>query len=170
MNDSKSDDPLAYLEKLDAWLDDEDEGMVPMTLLKERGIEMPEAGSLTDADLSKSLDRVITAMADIGFFLHSTNHLSDRELYSRLRDDVLLEPAFLMPGNPAASQHQDFVGSGSDEDQLLYLTYYADDGDRAAWAKNFPRYAMPEKRTPPFDRDRTLPTMEERQALHARKH
>ena len=49
------------------------------------------------------------------------------------------------------------VSSGSDEDIDIWLTYYADDDSRAQWRRDFPDAEIPERKTPPYDRDRLLP-------------
>jgi hypothetical protein len=47
------------------------------------------------------------------------------------RDKLLLEPVILFPEDPNYAYHIDTIGSGGDEDQLIYLTYYATEKDRA---------------------------------------
>jgi hypothetical protein len=51
----------------------------------------------------------------------------------------------------------DLTGSGSDEDNLTYLKYYADEEHRLRWAQDWPDDPMPEHEDTPFDRDRFLP-------------
>jgi hypothetical protein len=161
MKKAQEKDPLAYLESLDAWLDDEDDGTVPMDLLAQRGIVMPDPTPLSDDELAAMLTKVIDEMGRFGMYLHSTDHLSDRELYTRLRDDVLRQPTFLLPDDPGASDHYDFTGSGSEEDTAIHLTYYATDEEREEWQAEYPG-PLPAKLPRPYDRDRHRPTMEAR--------
>jgi hypothetical protein len=163
MKNAQENDPLAYLESLDAWLEDEDEGTVPMDLLEERGIVMPDPAALGDGDLAAMLTKVVDEMGRFGMYLHYTDHLSDRQLYTRLRDDVLRQPTFLMPDDPGAGDHYDFIGSGSEEDIAIHLTYYATDEERKEWQTECAG-PLPAKLPPPYDRDRHLPTMEGRLA------
>jgi hypothetical protein len=51
----------------------------------------------------------------------------------------------------------DLTGSGSDEDNHVYLRYYADEKYRRDWANDWPDDTVPEHEDPPFDRDRYLP-------------
>lgn len=125
-------------------------------VLEADGVELPPADSLSDEVLTRKLMEVVRAMAEHQAFLHATNHLSDRELYIRLREDVLQEEVYL-PTLPGAAVHFDLVSSGSEEDIRLYLMYYADDAERQRWAEEFPEIELPPKRPHPFDRDRFLP-------------
>ena len=102
-------------------------------------------------------------------FLYSTNHLSDRELYEKLWDDVLQEegPLLLSCGDSAC--HIDLVSSGSEEDNELYLRYYADEETRRDWLKDWPDDIMPAHEQPPFDRDRHLPSRDQAQWCHVGK-
>ena len=96
-------------------------------------------------------------MSSLGAYLHNTNHLSDRELYSYLFHDALREPTVLFPENPGFVYGLDVLGSGSDEDTTLYMRYHADEDYRRQWAKDFPDFEMPPRESPPYDRDKDLP-------------
>lgn len=85
-------------------------------LLPQSGITLPAPEELIEEDLGRKLWDVIHGLAQLGTFLHNTDHLSDRELYIYLWSDALREPAVLMPENPSFSYHIDLVGSGSEED------------------------------------------------------
>ncbi|MBN1942904.1 MAG: hypothetical protein JW849_06375 [Phycisphaerae bacterium] len=39
----------------------------------------------------------------------------------------------------------------------LHIKYYANEQERQQWAKDFPLDEMPDRETPPYDRDRLLP-------------
>lgn len=52
--------------------------------LVQRGVEMAPPDELDDASLHAKLQEVLDALAAIRFFLHDTDHLSDRELYTWL--------------------------------------------------------------------------------------
>ena len=126
--------------------------------LENAGLEVPSPEQLPDAQLRDKLWEIIDRMASLGAYLHSTNHLSDRELYSYLFNEGLREDAVLFPEDPSFASHIDLVSSGSEEDIFLWMKYYADDATRQQWLKDFPDYEMPPREEPPFDRDQDLPS------------
>ncbi|HEY3128064.1 MAG TPA: hypothetical protein VGL91_01275 [Acidobacteriota bacterium] len=136
----------------------EEAAEVPLfdTLLSS-GISLPRPEELGEEQLTAKLWELINALSLLRVYLDSTNHLSDRELYTKLWCDVLREPTVLIPDQPSFSYHLDMVGSGSEEDIALYLKYYADEDYRQDWAKDWPDDPVPPHETPPFDRDRHLP-------------
>ena len=68
----------------------------------------------------------------------------------------------LFPDDVDFGCHLDPIGGFSEEDIKIYLKFYADDEIRERWRKDFPEDVIPDKDTPPYDRDRFLPTHEER--------
>ena len=136
------------------------ESAQPSTLLlwlENAGLKIKSPENLDDEHLKAKLWEIINRMASLGAFLHNTNHLSDRELYSYLFNEGLREEAVLFPENPGYVYGVDLVGSGSDEDTQLYLKYYANKEYRKDWAKDWPDDPMPQHVDPPFDRDKHLP-------------
>ncbi|HZS08306.1 MAG TPA: hypothetical protein VFD58_25960 [Blastocatellia bacterium] len=125
--------------------------------LQEAGITLPQPDELDDARLKYKLWEAINGLTMLGVELSHTDHLSDRELYADLWHDLLREEMVLQPDNPAYACYLDVIGSGSEEDNFVYLKYYADDEYRQHWAKDFPGDPIPDRETPPFDRDRHLP-------------
>jgi hypothetical protein len=73
---------------------------------------------------------IAEGMADIGMMLEDTDHLSDAELYRYLVDDALLVETMVSPA--AGHWHLSPIGGGSEEDNEIYLRYYADDEYREA--------------------------------------
>lgn len=132
---------------------------VPADLLKEGGLELTPPDELDDEALSRKLREVVHAMALRNMYVASTDHLSDRELYTELVEEHLAEEAFMGPAKPVRGFNYiiDLVGSGSEEDMILYHKYYADDRARRSWLEDFPDDDMPAKEKPPYDRDRFLP-------------
>jgi hypothetical protein len=121
------------------------------------GLQLPAPEEMDDVQLNEKLWEIIRRMSLLGSYLHNTDHLSDRELYSRLWSETLREPSVLMPQNQNYAEHIDIIGSGSEEDIQLYLKYYADEEARQHWAEEFPGDAVPPHEPLPFDRDRLLP-------------
>lgn len=126
-------------------------------LLQNAGVQIPASNELDDNNLTTKLHEIIQKLASLGAYLQHTNHLSDRELYDYLFTDGLREEAVLFPENPSYAYIIDLTGSGSDEDNQIYLKYYADEEHRKLWAFDWPDDPMPEHENPPFDRDRSLP-------------
>jgi len=125
--------------------------------LAEAGVELPAPETMDDEKLTAKLWEVIEALARMRVFLESTNHLSDRELYTELWNDVLREETKAMVFDEYSAWHIDLIGSGSEEHTYLWMKYYADEKTRRQWIKDWPDYEMPEHEDPPYDRDRHLP-------------
>src|SRR5687767_1974126 len=126
-------------------------------LLENSGLVLPAPKDLTDSSLAATLKETIERMASLGAYLLHTDHLSDRALYEYLYNDGLREEAVLFPENPSYAYMIDLTGSGSEEDNQIYLKYYADEKYRRDWANDWPDDTVPEHEDPPFDRDRSLP-------------
>ncbi len=126
----------------------------PLDLLAERGVVLPPAEELGDAALTEKLWEVIWALADLGGYLEFTDHLSDRELYTRLRETTLAEQAVLMPGHLDYACHFDLSAEDGD---AVYLRYYADEETRQGVLKDEPNVVLPPREAPPFPRDQELP-------------
>jgi len=129
----------------------------PFQILVESGISLPPHGELADTELNSKLWEVINALALMGVYLEHTDHLSDRELYILLLGDVLLEEMVFQSGDMNLTCHIDLIGSGSEDDNNIYLKYYAGEDDRTLWVKEFPDESVPGREQLPFDRDRHLP-------------
>jgi hypothetical protein len=147
-------DFIAELEKLDAFLDGSEPGERPLDVLHARGIDMPDETTLDDPALHERLWVVIRALAEIGMYLESTDHLSDRELYRWLRTDSLLQETFLPMGSDGG-WHTSPIGGFSEEDLQVYYRYYADEDDRRRAALDGD--VMPPREPLPYDRDRLMP-------------
>ena len=126
-------------------------------MLENAGLELPSPESLTEVDVTTKLTETIERMASLGAYLLHTNHLSDLALYEYLYNDGLREEAVLFPENPGYAYMIDLTGSGSEEDNHVYLKYYADEKQRQQWALDWPDDTMSEHEDPPFDRARHLP-------------
>jgi hypothetical protein len=95
-------------------------------------------------------------MWEEGVILYSTDHLSDRELYTLLWTDLLIEDHENIPEGLAVTTHLDILGGWSADDMEVFLRYYADDEMRKEWAEEYSK-PIPEHIDPPYDRDRFLP-------------
>jgi hypothetical protein len=140
---------------------EESEWVTSFDQLVQAGMELPAPDELDDTQLTAKLWEVIRGMAMLRMFLYSTDHLSDRELYEELWHEVLREENPVMPINGNSTCHIDLVSSGSEEDNTLYLRYYADEESRLDWAIDWPDDAIPDHEDPPYDRDRHLPAADQ---------
>lgn len=122
-----------------------------------KGVELPPPDAMDDETLHQKLWEVIRALADLRVFLENTGHLKDRELYQHLWCDALNEFTWDMSHCSNGAMHLDLLGSGSEEDTLTWLSYFADDMQREEWEEQFPEENLPPKRPPVCDRDRHLP-------------
>jgi hypothetical protein len=128
-----------------------------LRLLENSGLEVPPPDRLDDSSVSIKLTEIVSRMATLGAYVLHTDHLSDRGLYEYLYHDGLREEAVLFPENPSYAYMIDLTGSGSEEDNQIYLKYYADEQYRRQWASDWPDDSIPDHENPPFDRDRFLP-------------
>ena len=121
------------------------------------GVELPEPDAIADADMRRKLWEVIAGLATLRVYMDHTNHLTDRELYSKLWHEVLRveTPAIDEIGfdTHIEPDYPDDAGEGV----RVYLTYYADAETRQRWSKDWPDDPMPPHQDPPYDRDDLLP-------------
>jgi hypothetical protein len=71
--------------------------------------------------------------------------------------ETLREITMDLPPDSGWTHHIDFLSSGSDEDNFLYLKFYADEEYRQRWHKDWPADPMPAHVDPPYNRDSKLP-------------
>jgi len=103
---------------------------------------------------SNELWTLIRNLATVNVFLHNTNHVSDAELHGwliRFMDEEVADVADM-------NMHIDVIGSGSDEDNALWLRHYATDDERNEWQRRFPDEQIPPRQLAQYDRDRFLPS------------
>jgi hypothetical protein len=128
--------------------------------LENAGVSLPAPDSLNDEEITAKLWEVIHKLALLHVFIEQTDHLSDRELYTHLWTDSLREETKAMQLVANGAWHIQILGGCSEEDNQLYLKYYADEHWRKQWHKDFPKDPIPPHEDPPYDRDRLLPKMD----------
>lgn len=125
--------------------------------LENAGVSLPPPESVKDEELTAKLWEIIQKLALLHVFIEQTDHLSDRELYTHLWTDSLREETKALPMDANSAWHIQLLSGGSEEDNLLYLKYYADDDFRRHWHEDFPEDPIPSHEDPGYDRDRLLP-------------
>lgn len=146
----------AYAERLDAWT--AGGGTTSSKQLIREGIALPPPDSLDDEALTAKLWDVIRGLARVHTYLHRTDHLDDRELYTWLWEEGLNENTADLSGlDMIGGCHTSPIGGGDDESTAIELTYYDTAAERAEWKASYPDTAIPAHRTLPCDRDRFLP-------------
>ena len=129
-------------------------------LLALDGAAFREPESLSESEIHAGLWVLITALAKRRIYLSCTDHLSDRELYALLVDEILEEETAEMPEESGWRSHvliYEYGVPGDEDGQITYLRYYADEATRKQWADDFPGVTIPLRESPPFDRDSRLP-------------
>ena len=154
--DDDENDVIAELERIDRFFGGEEAGDIPLEVLRARGMEIPQVPSSDEAALHAKLMEIVEGMYEIGIVIEQTDHLSDAELYRFLVDDALLQETIISVGGGGGTWHISPNGSGSEEDDAIYLRYYADDETRERWHREF-GCPLPPKEKLPYDRDRLLP-------------
>jgi hypothetical protein len=85
--------------------------MAPMTSnmkqLLDLGVAVPAPGDLDDRELPAKLWEIIETLGELGVYLLNTDPLSDRELYTRLFEEVLVEPVRDLPPTEGVSEFID---------------------------------------------------------------
>ena len=133
--------------------------VAPYDTLLQAGFNLPPPEQLDGSALTTKLWELIQELGRRRLFLHCTDHLSDRALYTWLVTDALREELMGF-GLPLGNCHLDVLGGCSEEDLILSMRFYSDDEERARWMKDFPDFEMPPKEKPPYDRDQHLPQSE----------
>lgn len=151
---------FSYLQKLDAWEDGY--GTTSAKQLIARGVSLPDPDSLDDPEASAKLTEVIDYLAMLGTYLDSTDHMTDRQLYTRLWKETLnhitMDISDQVEG--ACVCMIDFT-DGNEDDQMARLRHSASIRERADWKADFPDSPVPaHEPKKPADRDRFLPKPE----------
>ena len=117
-----------FLESMLAW---EQAPLVPLARWFEPTLALQPVCTLDDDQLRGRLWDVIEQLHDKRIVLDFTDHLSDRELYSLIRRDIL--PAVLKKVDlPDNFVHWD-CSATLDGDASVWLTFYASDEEREEW-------------------------------------
>ena len=102
-----------------------------------------------DSQLSGELETLLDRLEDLGVVVEFADHLSDRDLYTWLMEGGHLEGHIALL--PDSYIHMSPIGGCSEEDNEIYLAYYASDEDRASWKEQFPDDELPARKPLPYD-------------------
>lgn len=124
---------------LAAMLEWERAPILPIYRWFEPELRPPHPNRLDNANLSKILGDLIDQLYEKKIVLDFTDHLSDRELYMLICQDILPAREKKIDLRNGAL-HWDCSHSGGVNDPIVWLTYYASDEEREDWAD---RYGQP---------------------------
>ena len=135
-----------FLESMLAW---EQAPMSPIGRWFSPPLALPPASLLSDNALRERLWETIEQLFSKRVVLDYADHLSDRELYSLIRRDIL--PAAIKQVDlPDNYFHWD-CSACDVEDATVWLTYYASEFDREQWAFET-GCELPPRAVPPYPR------------------
>lgn len=144
------DDDLAYLEKLDRFLEGKEQTTLYLELEK-KGEPPNLQDDLSDEEITRELTNLVWALYDQHVVIEFTDHLSDRELYYALRE-YCDEPICSVAGFKNAWNHWSPIGAGTEEDAEISLQYYDDEESRQWWVEQFPDTVLPPSELPLYPR------------------
>ena len=149
-----------YLESMLAW---EHAPLTPVARWFSPPLVLPAASSLDDEQIRERLWLTIDRLYAQRIVLDFTDHLSDRELYLLIRRDLLPTPVKRVDlpdnyfhwdcstvGQPPEMDFGQWLPEAV-ADSLIWLTYYADDAERAEWEADF-GVELPPREVPPYPR------------------
>ena len=140
-------------EYLAAMLEWEMAPVLPIYRWFEPELRPPHQSKLDDRDISKILGDIISQLYEKAIVLDFADHLSDRELYQVICQEILPSREKKIDKRRGAS-HWDCSYIGGVSDPTVWLTYYASDEDREDWAERY-GLPLPEKELPQYPR--TMP-------------
>lgn len=143
------DDPLREVKAYDDFLDGKIQ-KTPYLELEKRGCAPPMIETLSDEEVTRELTNLIWNLADLQIFISNIDHLDDRAAYRALLE-FCDEPNMFFPGSKKACCGWSPIDSGSEEDDEIYLRYYASDETRAEHLTDF-NSPVPEKQPIPYPR------------------
>ena len=131
----------------------------PREIFARHGYAPLPPSELDERQLHGRLWEWLYAAAARRFFFWSTDHLSDRELYTLLWERWLDEPTADIP--PEAQTNTTTIisefNAGGMTHEEIWLRYYAVEADHALWHSSDPEFVFPPHQDPPYNRDRFLP-------------
>ena len=122
--------------------------------LEEIGVEVPMPEALDDEELLQSLQEVIHGLAELEVYLLHSDHLDDRTLYRRLREDVLADRVRDLPPRIGCREWVD-LSSGLGDPVETWLRYHASEEERSQASDR--GEIVPSRSRKKADRDRSLP-------------
>jgi len=138
-------DENEFLEQMLAW---ERAPVLPIAKWFQPEFVLPSPDQLTDQQLSTLLSETIQRLYSHRIILDFTDHLTDRQLYCLILRDILPSPEKKLD-LPRNYLHWHFLDVEAQPE--IWLSYYASDEERDAWASETGQ-ALPPRRNPPYPR------------------
>jgi uncharacterized Zn-finger protein len=117
----------------------------------------PAPDSLDDWEFAEQLNKLVDDLADLNVFLVHTDHLSDKRLYKLLWKNELKRPYSNETKKDDAPLVLDMCPDDDPKEVNNWLSYYADDEQRKAWAEEHSDKKLPLCKKLPYKRDENLP-------------
>lgn len=111
------------LEEERAYLQPEEWGIDLRPIVEEQLGTLPPGNQLSDHEVSKFLPRLVLLLAQHHLCLNLTNHLTDRQLYQKIIEEVLPQPLGISQKPEGTLIHHECCPCDSEE----YLIYYEED-------------------------------------------
>lgn len=113
-------------------------------------LQLPPVSLLSDQQVRDNLNQVIERLYEQGVILDYTDHLTDRELYVTILQDIL--PIWEKKiDNPTLFHHWDCCNRDDVDGEETWLMYYASEEDRELWLETHDS-PLPPRLTPPHCR------------------
>ncbi len=129
-----------------------EEELFATTMLEElerRGWTPAPSLRVTDAELPKALERLVLDLSWINVYLHFTEHLSDRELYEAIMEEIRENPITIFPNDAASAISIGFLWVSEESEQATWLRFYASEEERTKETREGP---IPPSEDAPFPR------------------
>ncbi len=141
---------------------DETAFLRPIDVLQQRHYTPLPMAELTEETLAPATWELLHELSRMNFYVVHTDHLSDAELYQELTQQVLRQRVIIPELLETAACYHDCVhrrGDDGAEAVALWLTYYASEQARQAYARQHPAESVPTVRALPERRDWRLPQL-----------
>jgi hypothetical protein len=120
--------------------------------LEERGWLPLDPYEVPDEDLPVALERLILDLSWIQVYVNFTDHLDDRQLYTRLVAVAGSYDHWIYPNDAESAVSVSLLPDDPDEGSQIWLRYYASEEERTRHLRHHPGVSLPPSELPPYPR------------------